>query len=435
MLSGRILATQSPGLFRAIVALQYRDFRLLYIASLTSTMGAILSATANTWQVYELTGSATHLGLTGLARAVPALTLSLIGGVIADRVNRKKIIMAGNAVNALVAVFLGIMTWAGLINVWHIYAAIMVGGAAGSVVGPARSAIVPNLVPREHLVNAVALNFAVFSLARMVAPAIAGVLIAFVGITLTYSLNGAAQLLALIPMLFVNVGPPPERPRVSPLKSLVEGLVFVRQRSIILALLFTDAGAMLFGSFQVLLPIFADRLGLGAEGYGALLSAEAIGALAGTLLIAQMGDFRYKGLWIVGSILAFCASLVWLALSPAFLFALLACAALGVTDSMQATPRNGVVQMVTPDELRGRVSSFSNMMTLGVPSVGQGVMGAAAAALTPPVALIVGAICCALVNVGILAARPDLRARDLGAATADAVPGRVPSEFDGAKSE
>lgn len=401
------------------MALQYRDFRLLYVASLTSSMGGILSATANTWQVYELTGSAAHLGLTGVARAIPALGLSLVGGVIADRVNRRKLIMAGNGINAAVAITLGVLTWSGVINVWHIYAAILVGGSAGAVVAPARSAIIPNLVPREHLVNAVALNFAVFSLARMVAPAFAGVMIVAVGITLTYGLNGVAQVLALYPLLLVNLGPLPERPRLSPLKSLVEGLAFVRRRSIILALLCTDAGAMLFGSFQVLLPIFADRLGLGAEGYGALLSAEAIGALAGTLVIAQMGDFRYKGLWIVGSILAFCASLVWLAFAPTFVLAALACAALGVTDSMQATPRNGVVQMVTPDELRGRVSSFSNMMTLGMPSIGQGLMGAAASILTPPLALILGAVCCTLANLGILAGRPDLRERDLGAAPAE----------------
>jgi MFS family permease len=419
------LASNRPSLTKAVVALQFRDFRLLYIASLTSSMGAILSMTANTWQVFELTGSAAHLGLTGIARAIPTLALSLVGGVIADRVNRRRLIMTGNFINASMAIILGLLTWTGAITVWHIYAAILITASAGAVVSPARSAIVPTLVPREHLVNAVSLNFAVFSLARMVAPSIGGILIAFVGITLTYALNGAAQMAALIPLFLINLGPMPERPRESPLQSLVEGLAFVRHRSIILALLATDAGAMLFGSFQVLLPIFADRLGLGAEGYGALLSAEAIGALAGTMLIASMGDFRYKGLWIVGSILAFCASLAWLALSPVYLSALLACAALGITDSMQATPRNGVVQMVTPDELRGRVSSFSNMMTLGMPSIGQGLMGAAASLLTPPVALIAGAICCALINMGILAGRKDLRDPDLGAAPAES--GRVAS--------
>lgn len=379
-----------------------------------AALGNVVAWTASTWQVYELTGSALHLGLTGIARAIPTIGLSLVGGVVADRIDRRRVILVTQALGAINLLALVALTATGVIAVWHIYGATFIGAALGAVSVPSRSAIVPNLVPRHHLVNAIALNFAMYQLARIAAPALAGVSIAAFGLTATYAAAGVPQLVGLLALARINLGPMPTRAQESALRSLVDGLAFVWHRSIILALLATDAAAMLFGSFQVLLPILAGQLEVGAAGYGLLFSADAVGAVIGAMLIASLGDFRYKGYTIVGSILAYCACLAALAISPSFALSLLICGALGLTDSMQATPRNGVIQMVTPDELRGRVSSFSHMMVLGMPSLGQGLMGAAAGALTPGLALILGAAACAAVNVGILVGRSDLRARDLG---------------------
>lgn len=403
-----------PGLVRAIAALEHRDYRLLFAASFVSAIGGTLAQTANMWQVYELTGSAIHIGLTGIARAIPTIALSLVGGVIADRVDRRGIILATQAVNGLLAVILALLTAARLVDVWHIYAVTLLSASFMSVSVPARSAIVPNLVPRHHLVNAIALNFGMYQIARIVAPSLAGIAIVLFGLSITYAANGLAHLVSAAALARIYLGPTPPRPQESPLRSLVEGLAFVRRRSIILALLCTDAAAMLFGSFQVLLPIFADRLEVGAAGYGVLWSVEAVGALAGAMLIATLGDFRHKGYVIVGSILAYCGCLVALAASPWFLLTLIVCGALGLTDAMQATPRNGLIQLVTPNELRGRVSSFQHMMVMGTPSLGLGVMGAAAGVVGPSLALTVGAATCAAINIGILLGRRDMRARDLG---------------------
>jgi hypothetical protein len=197
---------------------------------------------------------------------------------------------------------------------------------------------------------------------------------------------------------------------------LLEGFAFIRVRNIILVLLLTDCAAMLFGSYTVLLPMIADHFNAGAAGYGVLASGPAVGGLMGATVIMSLGDFPYKGRLIVGCILAYSVFLVVLALAPTFPVAFVAATALGMADTMQAAPRNAVIQLLSPDELRGRVSSFQSMLAAGVPGLGQGAMGAAAGALTAPVALIGGAILCAACIVAMLVRRSDLRARDLGAA-------------------
>lgn len=403
-----------PGLRRAIVALEYRDFRILFLASLVSALGGTLQQTANMWQLWELTGSPAHLGLQGLARAIPTLVLSLAGGVIADRFDRRKIIMLPHAVNGATALALAALSVGALVEPWHIYAVTLIGSAMMSLSAPARRAIVVNLVPRHHLVNAMALNSSEHQFARIIGPAMAGLLIATVGYPLAYGANAVAHLFTFVALGFIYLGPAPVRPRGNPLQNLMEGLAFVRFRSIILVLLATDSAATFFGAYLVLLPIFADRLGAGATGFGILSAAPGVGAVLGAMVVMWLGDFRYKGYFVVVSILAYCACLVGLALSPWLGVAVLMAGALGLTDSLQATARNAVIQLVTPDELRGRVSSFQHMLTLGMPGLGQGAMGTAAALLGGPLALVAGAAVCAAANVGLLTSRSDLRARDLG---------------------
>jgi MFS family permease len=408
-----------PGLGRAFAALESRDFRLLFVAGFVAAVGGTLQQTANLWQVYELTGSAVLLGITGIARAIPTIALSLIGGVIADRVNRRAIILTGQVANGLVAIGLAALTWAGAVEVWHVYLATMISTSFGVLSYPARAAIIPNLVPRHQLTNAVALNYSIFQIARIVAPAAAGIGIAAFGLAITYGVTGLAFVVTFAMIARIYLGSMPGKPRESFITSLVAGLSFIRRRQpIILTLLATDAAAMLFGSYQVLMPILADRLDVGATGYGFLWTADAIGAVGGAFFIAALGDFPYKGYVVVGAILAYCASLAGLAISPWFLLALVMCALLGFTDSMQATARNGVIQLVTPDSLRGRVSSFQQLMTLGMPSIGLGLMGVAAGAVGTPIALVAGAATCALINLGVFGTRKELRARDLGSAPA-----------------
>jgi MFS family permease len=407
------------------VALEHRGFRLLFLSSVVSGMGGQLQQVSNMWQIYALTGSALHLGLTGLARAVPIICFSLAGGVIADRVDRKKIIVTTQAANGMVAIALGMLSATGHIEVWHIYAAVFLNATLMSVSAPARRALIANLVPREHLVNAMALNTSLHQIDRIIAPAIAGVLIALFGLSVTYTSNGVAHFVTAGFLILIPLGPAPLRPRGSPLRNLLDGLSFVQARSIILVLLATDAAAMLFGSYQVLLPIIADQTGAGAAGFGTLVSAPAAGGLIGALAIMYLGDFPFKGRFIVGSILAYCCCLIALAVTPWFALALVVAVGLGLTDSMQAAPRNAIIQLMTPDELRGRVSSFQHMLVTGMPALGHGLMGGAAGAIGGPIALIAGAVICACINLGILVGRPDLRARDLGSqAEGETISGR-----------
>jgi MFS family permease len=407
------MSSNRPSLTRSIEALQHRDFRLLFLSSVVSSIGGQLQIIANTWQLFELTGSAVQIGIIGLARAVPIILFSLAGGVVADRVDRRKIIMTTQLLNGSFALFLAIVTLTHATQPWHVYLVTFLNASLMSVSGPGRRAIIAGLVPRHHLMNALGLNQTLQQTSRVLAPSIAGVLIAAFGLAICYFITAIATLITAAWLTFIHVAPLPERPKASPLADLSEGLAFARRQPVILGLLGADMASQLFGSFQVLLPIFADSYGVGAAGYGVLASAPAVGALAGAAVVMSLGDVRYKGYWIIGSILAYCVGLVALALTPWFAMAWIVVAILGFTDAMQSVPRNALIQLVTPDELRGRVSAFQGMIVNSGPGLGLGLMGAAAGAIGAPFALIGGAILCAAANVGILITRPELRARDL----------------------
>jgi MFS family permease len=385
----------------------------LFLSSVVSGIGGQLQSVANLWQVYALTGSALHLGLTGVARAIAIILFSLVGGVIADRVDRGKIIILTQATNGIVAVILGLLTAAGLVEVWHIYAATFFNATMMSLSSPARRAVIAGLVPRHHLMNAMALNSVLQKIDRIVAPSVAGVLIATVGLAFTYEINGVAHFVTAVALAFIALGPLPMASQVSPLQSLLEGLAFMRVRNIILVLLATDAAAMLFGNYTVLLPILSDRFDAGPTGFGLLSSAPAIGGFIGATAVMWAGDFPYRGRFIVGSILAYCVFLLALAVAPTFSITFLVAVGLGLTDTLQATPRNAAIQLLSPDQLRGRVSSVQNMLAAGIPEFGKGVLGSAADLVGAPIGLVAGALLCAGINVAILARRRDLRARDL----------------------
>ncbi|MBM2811758.1 MAG: hypothetical protein HW416_2517, partial [Chloroflexi bacterium] len=258
--------SEPRGLGRAFVALQHRSFRLLFLSSVTSGVGNHLQTICSLWQIYALTGSAIHLGLNGLVRAVAIVLFSLVGGVIADRVGRKKVIIFTQVANGFFTLVLALLTATGLVDVWHIYVVAFLNATLMSVAGPARRAVIVSLVPRHHVVNAMALNSSVMKIDRIVAPSLAGVLIAVVGLPLTYLIDTVAYFVTAAALGFVDLGPLPARSQASPLKDVLEGLAFVRARSVILVLLATDAAAMLFGSYEVLLPILADNFDMGPTG-------------------------------------------------------------------------------------------------------------------------------------------------------------------------
>ena len=421
------MAQDRPSLRRAVVALQYRDFRLFYIALVVAGVGSQIQTTANIWQIFELTNSPIQVGLTGLARAVPVIAFSLVGGVIADRVDRRRVIMGTQVVAGLLTLALAGLTYTGMIQVWHIYVTTLVNGLFMALGTPARTAVVPNLVPRHHLLNAVALSSTVYQASNIAGPAIGGILIAAAGLTATYLATGIAFIVSMVALALMVIGPVAGVHREGAWRSLVAGLGFVRRNSVIPSLLGMDAAATFFGHYRVVLPFVAAGLGMGADGLGLLLAAPGLGALIGAAGVMSFGDLRHKGLLAAAAILAYCVSLVLLAVSPWFLLTLVIAAGLGFFDSIQATSRNTVIQAITPDEMRGRVSAFQQTLTNGMPSLGQTYAGAVASILGPSVALISGATACAALVLGIAASRGEIRERDLGSHPSGEMPRPAPA--------
>lgn len=397
-----------------IASLRHRDFRLFYTALVVAGLGSQVQSTANIWQIYQLTGSAFYLGLTGLVRAVPILALSLIGGVIADRVDRRRFIIVTQTFAGCFSLVLAWLTFTGDIQLWHIYSVTFLNSSLTALNAPARSAIIPNIVPKQNLLNAFALNSTVWQISNILGPAIGGVCIGLFGLATTYLVNGMAHLVTLAALMAMHLSRVTAPSRKSTLTALAEGMSFLRKQSIIPILLGMDSAAMFFGSYRVLMPIFADKLGAGAEGLGLLLSMSGVGAITGAGIIMSLGDVRYKGRFVLAGILSYCCCLVGLAVAPWFTLALLVSAALGFSDSVQAIPRNTVIQAITPDEIRGRVSSFQSMLTNGVPSLGQMQVGTVASLIGAPITLIVGAVLCATTVISVVFARPDVLSRDLG---------------------
>lgn len=398
---------------RAGGSFAYREFRLFYVAVVSASMGNQIQRIVDLWVVYELTGSTAYLALTGLARGIPIIVFSLGGGLIADRVDRKNFILVMQLGSAAANLLLAAVIVAGAVQLWHILLISMVSSSFVAISAPARTAITPALVPRNLLVNAFAFTSTAWKLAQIIGPAMAGPMIAFAGSGVTYAFNGCVYLVSAAVLLFMSYRSAPATGGQSALRSLVEALSFVKRESVIAVLVSMDVVAVFFGAYRVLLPVIAVDLGMGAAGFGLFSSAPAAGAILGAAAIMACGDVRYKGLVVAGGILGYAACLAGLALSPWFLLSLAMVALLGVFDAVQTIPRNAVIQLVTPDPLRGRVSSFTRMLSVGMPGLGEAQMGAVAAVLGPASTLLVAAFVCTGATLGMLGWRRDLWAADV----------------------
>jgi len=408
------MSLDHSGLGRALSSLAYGDFRRFALSFLLTSLAAQLLQTTILWQVYEMTNSAILLGLSGVARAIPHLVLSLVGGVVADRVNRVYLIQAGQIANAALLLGLVVLMLTGLVEVWHLYLITLLNSGFSAVTQPARTALVPSLVPAGNLVNAIALNATIGQTSQIIGPALAGITIAVVGLELAYLVSGLLYMTAMVAIMgILTISSAPEVIE-SPWKSFREGMTFVRNRHVIISLLVLDFGATGLGSYRALLPIFAEILGVRAAGYGILSAAPGIGSLIGAGFILSLGDMRYKGLYTIFGVLGYCAALGVLAVSPWFLLTIIGAALLGATNSIQMIPRNSVILGISPDALRGRVEAFRSMIAGGGPPLGYALSGGLAAILGAPLAVAVGSIAC-LVLVGIVGVLdPALRDPDLG---------------------
>lgn len=387
-------------------ALRFRDFRLYWSGQFVSTTGSQMQSAAVAWQVYLLTNSAVALGMIGLVRVVPIIVLSLFGGVVADALDRRRLLIATQTTLMSLSILLAVTTVSGHASIWLIYAFTGLASAAISFDNPARQAMIPSLVTREHLTNAISVNTTTFGVAIVVGPSVAGLVIAGGGVAAVYALDAFSFLAVIIALLRIH--PPPVSgglQRVS-LVAAVEGLRFMRASPVLLWTMLLDFVATFFGSAQALLPIFARHiLAVGSVGYGILYASPSVGALAGGAVMSIVGSrIRRPGRTILVAVAAYGAFTIGFGVSRTFALSLLALAGTGAADTVSLVLRQTVRQLSTPDALRGRMTSVSMIFFMGGPQLGEVEAGVVARAIGAPGSVVLGGLA-AVIATAIIASR------------------------------
>jgi len=403
-------APHSAPIIRPWSSLLIRDYRLIFITILCANTANHMRNVASLYQVYHLSGSSVQLGLAGFFQAFPFIIFGLFGGVLADTLNRKKLIVITHSLNVLPGVALGALTLTGYIQVWHINALNIVASSLQVLGGPSRQAIIPGLVPQSYMLNAVTMATLMMQGTQLTAPVIAGFLIDFFGVQASYFADAALLVPSVISTLLIRAsGRPQGKRRQISWRSLIEGFEFLWHTRIILSLFLLDFFAVLFGFFRPILPIFADTIyNVGARGLGMLYAAPAIGALVGSGMILAAGDIKRKGALSILATLAFALSLGFLGLSQWFWLGLIALGFLGISDAISVAMRRTVVQLLAPDNMRGRATSFLTVFAQTTNATGAVIAGAGAALLGAPNAALVGSVLCTLTIIGTCWAIPQL---------------------------
>ncbi len=340
---------------------------------LVSLIGTWIQTIAQSWLVFQLTNSAFLLGLVGFLNLAPVFLLSLFGGVVADRVNKRKILIFTQIAFMILAFLLAVLTQLKLITPYQIMMIAVLNGIVMAFDGPARQSVVVELVGKRHLLNAIALNSASFNSARVIGPALAGILIASIGMSGCFYANGISFFAVIAALLTIRINNVPKREKGSNLiEDLIGGLRFIRNSRLLFILIIMVAITSLFGiSYMILMPIFADQiLRVGAKGLGVLMSATGLGALAAALLLARNSHSRHKGRLLIYSCIIYGISLVLFALSKNYAVSLLVLVFVGATSVMAMSLVNTLLQELAPDEFRGRLMSvfmftFAGIMPFG----------------------------------------------------------------------
>lgn len=386
--SGRMAAT--------FAAIRYPNYRRWFVGQVLSLAGTWMQSVAQGWLVYQLTGSSLALGVITAAGTVPTIVLMLPAGAITDRVSKRRLLMLTQVVMMISALILAALTWLDKLQVWEIAALAALSGIAQSFDAPARLAITPQLVEdRADLQNAIAMNAMMFNLARVVGPAIGGLILAGMGAAWCFLINGLSFLAVLIALAGMklphDVGKPRGDRRI--LAEIGDGLRFVWQQQVVRALVILIGVTSLFGlSYAVLLPAYAsDVLKVDAKGYGLLNAAVGIGALAGSLAVASLSRWKSKGLQLTVGSLAFPLALLVFAATRSYPLALLCLAGAGMSFVVQNATGNTMIQLLAPDELRGRVMSVYTLFFFGATPVGAMLAGGVAQQWNATAAILLGA--------------------------------------------
>src|SRR6266550_151642 len=392
-------------------ALRHRDFTLLWIGQLLSFSGSRMQTAAILWHVSLLAApgrKAIALGLVGAVQVVPIIVFSMLSGVVADALDRRKVMLATQTVMALLAAALAALTFGGLRVAWPIYLLAALSSAAASFDGPARQALIPNLVPREHLASAIGLNTLMFQFASVAGPTLAGLVIAGPGLAWVYAVNAVSFVMVIAALLAMRARP---RQATAPASRITwtaarEGLRFVFAQPIVRSTMLLDFAATLFASATALLPIFAqDILHVGARGYGWLYAAPSVGAaLAGLVMAYAIDRIERRGVVLLWAVAAYGAATVVFGISRSFWLTLVCLAAVGGADTVSTVIRNIIRQLETPDELRGRMTGVNMIFFMGGPQLGELEAGVVAQLFGAVASVVSGGLGC-LLATGLVARR------------------------------
>ena len=380
-----------PAMFRA---LRYRNYRLFFSGQVISLIGTWMQSVAQSWLVYRLTGSSLLLGLVGFAGQIPVFLLAPMGGMVADRRSRHRIVISTQTTAMVLAFMLAALTLLGQIKVWEIMVLASCLGLVNAFDIPARQAFVVEMVNPKDLVNAIALNSAMVNGARILGPAVAGVTVAAIGEGWCFFANGVSYIAVIVGLLLMVVTPRSRESQPSGLHSILEGFHWVAHTAPIRALLLLLGLVSLTGMpYMVLMPIFADRiLHSGARGLGLLMGAAGVGALTGTLALAAREGVRGLGRWIMFAAIGFGASLFLFSFSHWFWLSVLLIMPAGFCMILQMASSNTLIQTMVPDELRGRVMAVYSMMFMGMAPFGALLSGAIAQHVGAPLTVRLGGL-------------------------------------------
>ena len=393
-------------------SLKHRRFFYLWLGQLISIAGTQMQIWALFWHINQLNKNPIALGGIGLARILPVIIFSLIGGAVADSRNRRNVMFVTQTVAALLALTLGLLTQFGEITIWHIYAITALQAIAVAFDGPSRQSLIPNLVPAKDLPNAFSMTFTAFQAGSVIGPALTGVVIAFAGQSAVYYFNAFSFLSVLLALFMIGDVPQTISEKMSGIsvESIREGIQFILSKPVILSTMLLDFVATFFASANTLLPIIATGvLHVGVVEYGYLSAAQAVGAVAAALVISQVRELRKQGQLFLGAVIIFGIATVIFGMTKSLLIAWLALATTGAADGVSTIIRNTIRQLQTPDHIRGRMTSVNQIFFQGGPQLGEIEAGSVAQFFGAPFAVITGGIGCIIGTLLIIRKWPQLR--------------------------
>lgn len=394
-------------------SLGVRNYRIYWIGMFVSLIGTWIQQVAQSWLVFGLTNSSFLLGLNGFVSTIPLLLFSLAGGVLADRINKRVLLIYTQAAFMFLAFTLGGLIQAGSIRVSHIMIISFLNGIIMAFDAPARQAIVVELVGRNHLPNAIALNSVAFNSSRIIGPAVAGVLIAVIGMAGCFFANGISFLAVIAALLFISINHRSSAKAISPLEDLKQGLRFVKNHRTIAILIILVGVISLFGtSYVILMPVFAAGvLHTDVKGLGGLMSSAGFGALCGALLLARLGDFRGKIRYLFVSCMIFSITLMLFSVWRSYLASVVLLAIIGGSSVTAVALINIILQTTIADNFRGRVMSVFMITFAGMTPFGNLISGALSERIGVSLALLISGAFCFFFFIFIFSLRPQLEER------------------------